>query len=77
MFLIFGLWMPELLIFELNIGFLVKNCICCQLETSRILKLYPDIENISFNILRFKTTKSGYFGLIMATFKDMNWASMM
>ena len=32
----FGPWAPELLMFDLKIGFLVKNCICCQLEMSRI-----------------------------------------
>ena len=30
-FVIFGPWAPELLVFGLKIGFLVKNCIFCHL----------------------------------------------
>ena len=37
-FLIFGLWTPDLLIFDLKIGFLVKNCIYRPLERSGIPK---------------------------------------
>ena len=34
-----GPWAPELFMFYLTIGFLVKNCIFCQLEMSRIPNL--------------------------------------
>ena len=35
-FLMFGLWASDFLIFDLKIGFLVKNCIYRQLGMSRI-----------------------------------------
>ena len=38
-FLVFGLRTPELGIFDLKFGFLVKNCMRCLLEMSRIPKL--------------------------------------
>ena len=37
-FVLFGPWAPELLGFDLNIGFLAKSNILCQLEISRIPK---------------------------------------
>ena len=36
--LIFGLWMSELVVLDLKIRFLVANCICSQLEMSRLPK---------------------------------------
>ena len=38
-FLIFGPWAQELFIFDMNIGFHVKNCIFSPPEMSRIPKL--------------------------------------
>ena len=38
-FLIFPFWMPDLLILDLKIGFLIKNCIHRQLERSGIPKI--------------------------------------
>ena len=35
-FLFVGLWTPDFLIFDLKIGFLIKNCVYRQLEMSRI-----------------------------------------
>ena len=35
-FLIFALWTLDFLIFDLKIGFLIKNCIYRQLDMSRI-----------------------------------------
>merc|ERR1712078_324660 len=40
-FLFFGPWRPDVVISELNTEFLVKSCMFCQLEMSRILKFGP------------------------------------
>ena len=35
-FLYFALWTPDFLMFDMKIGFLIKNCVYRQLEMSRI-----------------------------------------
>ena len=44
-FLVLGPWASKLLTFDLKIGFLVKNCICCQLEM-------PGIPNLGQKIMK-------------------------
>ena len=47
-FLMLGPWAPELLLFGLKIGFLVKNCIRSLQEMSRIPKCGPKIMKFMF-----------------------------
>ena len=56
LFLIFAPCAPELLVCELNIGFLVNNCIMCKLETSRILISGKQMMNSIFEHDRLNTT---------------------
>ena len=49
--------MPDLLIFDLKIGFLIENCIYSQLETSRIRK---NNEN---------TSKNNFLGVVFLNFE--------
>ena len=44
----FGLWTPELLMFDPKIGFLIENCIYSQLEISRIRKFDENTSKINF-----------------------------
>ena len=48
-FSLFGSWASDLGIFDLNIGFLVKNCIYGQLGTSRIPKFDEHMTNKEFS----------------------------
>ena len=53
-FLFFGLWTPESSNFDLKFGFLVNNCIFCQLDMSRIPKFGPQMVYFQFPKLKSK-----------------------
>ena len=62
-FIIFVPWMLELFVFDLDIGFLIKNYIFCQLDMSRIPTLGQQI--VKFMFLKYElflNTKSGLRG---------------
>ena len=56
-FLSFGPWAPELLIFDLNIGFLIKNRICSPLGMSRIPKFGPTPTAVLIGVLSDKVVQ--------------------
>ena len=54
----FSFWKLELLIFDPNIGFLVKSCIFCQLEMSRILKFGSHMMKFMLQTQKTKKVKT-------------------
>ena len=67
-------WAPELLMFDLNIGFLVQNCICAAKEMSRIPKV-----GLKMMFLFYAMSGLNSFKLLLKAFrmvlKDLNMAS--
>lgn len=58
-FLVFGLWMPDLDIFDMRIGFLIKSCMYRQLKMFRIRKNDENRSTFIFELVLLKVSSWG------------------